>query len=1214
MKSGRFRLVAACGLLLTAPLFAVDFVVDSTADEVDASPGDGSCATASTTCTLRAAIQEANALAGSDTITVPAGVFKLSITGASEDAAATGDLDITEGLTITGAGENATFVDATPSDTGAVDRVFDVAPAAQAIVVVIEHLTIQRGTSSAGGGGIRNQANLTVRDARLRWNTASGAGRGGGVLQSVTGYSAPLTLLRARVEDNVGSAGGGVYVDKGKVVITDSSISWNSSSVGGGGFATNGSLSSQFVISGSTFNHNITSGVSADGGGIGIPSYYASGSITNSTIFGNRAGDEGGGFYDQGVTTINNVTIAHNSSVDVGGGYRGNSYATMKNSIVADNSSDGGTSHDCWYLNSADYNLIENTTGCTFAGTTTNNVTGSDPMLAPLAFYGGLTRTAPPLPGSPAIEAGNAATCAATDQAGTSRPLGSICDIGAWEANGSEAVPTPPSGYDFIVTSFDDYDGFYGQNDTNAGDGVCVTADGTCDLRAAIEEANALGGTRKIYLPAGVYDDRQTVTGDNGAHYGDLDIASGAAITIQGEGAQDTIINGRIAGEPVFQVLGGGTLDLNDVMVRKGSGNQGGGVYNGGTLHLLGAVLRDNYGNGGAGLFTTGNVIIDTSTLRDNRANGSGGGLQASGASASINIYDSAFIDNVAAGLGDGGGMYLSNSAGTTMGGTTVAGNRGENGGGIYHQSGSLSIAESTISGNTSYYISTLGYGGGIYSGGNITIENSTISGNDAKSVAGGMYVYNHVGLTNVTVADNVAPDTGGLVFQTTATVVNTIVADNTDVQCSGTGTMTSNDGNLSSDATCSFTATHDQENTDPLLDVLADNGGLTKTQALLTGSPAIDAGNDAYAPATDQRGLSRPQGSQSDVGAFEVLYVPEADLAITKTDGQTDAVPGMTASYSINAANGGPEDVTGATVTDVLDGTLIDVASASWTCTPDSGAGVNTTCPASGTGTELGTGVSIDLEAGDAVTFTVSAPVLPDATGSLVNTADISAAGINDSVSGNDSSTDTDTLTPQADLSITKSDGVDGVIAGDMTTYTIGVANAGPSDAPSAMVTDNFPADLTGCTWTCAGSDGGSCGASGSGDISESVDLPAGGSVSFEATCTMSLSATGTVSNTATVAAPGGVSDLVSGNDSATDDDLVLGPCGFLNDVVLSDATIDTTEVVKACQTITLGGNLDVVVPADLTVTAGSAVIFVDGVAVGSTFVAGIDAVLAEP
>ena len=83
---------------------AATIIVNTTADAVDANPGDGVCDDGTGNCTLRAAIMEANALAGADTITVPAGTYTLAIAGTDEDAGATGDLDITDDLTIVGAG------------------------------------------------------------------------------------------------------------------------------------------------------------------------------------------------------------------------------------------------------------------------------------------------------------------------------------------------------------------------------------------------------------------------------------------------------------------------------------------------------------------------------------------------------------------------------------------------------------------------------------------------------------------------------------------------------------------------------------------------------------------------------------------------------------------------------------------------------------------------------------------------------------------------------------------------------------------------------------------------------------------------------------------------------------------------------------------------------------------------------------------------------
>lgn len=248
------------------------------------------------------------------------------------------------------------------------------------------------------------------------------------------------------------------------------------------------------------------------------------------------------------------------------------------------------------------------------------------------------------------------------------------------------------------------------------------------------------------------------------------------------------------------------------------------------------------------------------------------------------------------------------------------------------------------------------------------------------------------------------------------------------------------------------------------------------------------------------------------------------ADLSITKTDGVATAVPGGSVTYTITAANVGPDGVTDATVADTFPATL----TCTWTCVGTGGG----TCTASGSGNINDT---VSLLSGDSVTYTATCTISASATGSLSNTATVSATATDPSPANN-SASDTDTLTPQADLDVTKDDGLTLVDTGQPVTYTIVVSNVGPSDALGATVADTFPAILSGCTWTCGGAGGGSCTAVGSGNINDSVDLPAGGSVTYTATCTIALSATGTLSNTATVAAPGGVADPTPANNSATD------------------------------------------------------------------------------
>ncbi|MBV8071149.1 MAG: hypothetical protein JO270_14670 [Acidobacteriaceae bacterium] len=224
-----------------------------------------------------------------------------------------------------------------------------------------------------------------------------------------------------------------------------------------------------------------------------------------------------------------------------------------------------------------------------------------------------------------------------------------------------------------------------------------------------------------------------------------------------------------------------------------------------------------------------------------------------------------------------GGGMY--NSGTLTIDKSIVSGNATQCfrgwvcpswGGGIYN-AGLLTITNSTISGNAA--IGHLGgsQGGGIYNRYSLTITNSTISGNGAGRGGG---IYNSGGLTIN--SSTISGNNGGGIFGS-ATWQNSIVANGAN-NCSGR--VSSNGYNLSSDKTCNFSGPGDLNNIDPKLGPLQNNGGPTQTQALLSGSPAIDAGNPSGCTdgqgnllKTDQRGMPRPDHedkSGCDMGAYE--------------------------------------------------------------------------------------------------------------------------------------------------------------------------------------------------------------------------------------------------------------------------------------------------------------------------------------------------------
>ena len=161
------------------------------------------------------------------------------------------------------------------------------------------------------------------------------------------------------------------------------------------------------------------------------------------------------------------------------------------------------------------------------------------------------------------------------------------------------------------------------------------------------------------------------------------------------------------------------------------------------------------------------------------------------------------------------------------------------------------------------------------------------------------------------------------------------------------------------------------------------------------------------------------------------------------------------------------------------------------------------------------------------------------------------------------------DLFPPSADLSITKTDGVTTVYAGGSLTYTITASNAGPSNAPGTVVADTLPAALSGATWTCVGAGGGTCTAAGSGNLNDTANLPAGGSVTYTLTATVSPGTTGTLSNTATVTAAAGITDPTPGNNSATDTDTVIGQADLA--VTLTDSPDPVTAGANLTYTVTV-------------------------------------------
>jgi len=422
MKSRSFNLFVILALFLSllgsavtvTPAYAAGITVNSNADTVAV---DGSC-------TLREAITNANNDAatnvdcfggsGADTITFTAD-YTITLAGSQLPA-------ITSTMTITGNGPTKTILQASTCNPvtlpggcpPATYRIFEVKSTGN---LTLDSLTARHGNCISAcdtfvnyGGGIYNEGTLNLKSSTLSGNNSSFTG--GGIRSSGT-----LTVTDSTLSGNKAGAGGGID-NRGPMTVSNTTFSGNQATdnFGGGG-----------IIN------------------IGISPFIVT-TITNSTFFNNSAniGLGGGISHNNGTLTLKNNTFSNNSALLGGGGLFSMTTLHLINTIIA-NSTSGGDCYITIPLISNINNIIED--GTCNVGTTLQNFKTGDPNLGPLADNGGPTQTMALQPGSSAIDAGDAATCAAApvsnkDQRGTTRPQGASCDIGAYEVSGGIPVVT----------------------------------------------------------------------------------------------------------------------------------------------------------------------------------------------------------------------------------------------------------------------------------------------------------------------------------------------------------------------------------------------------------------------------------------------------------------------------------------------------------------------------------------------------------------------------------------------------------------------------------------------------------------------------------------------------------------------------------------------------------------------------------------------------
>ncbi len=472
---------------------------------------------------------------------------------------------------------------------------------------------------------------------------------------------------------------------------------------------------------------------------------------------------------------------------------------------------------------------------------------------------------------------------------------------------------------EFIVTKF---------NDTN--DGIC---DGDCSLREAVIGSNVCSGIQTIRIPAGSYDLSIAGTGEDLAATGDLDVTHDAIII--GEGAPSIDANGI---DRVFDIHSSATVEISTMMIQGGEEQFGAGIRNQGSLTMHGGVVSNNTcvfpdgimgGSGGGGISSDGTLVLEHTQIRENSAD-MGGGIRIAGPG-TLDMSGSGAMINGNIAHETGGGLAVGNGSEATLTDVDIWRNETTyDGGGIFN-AGILHLNQSAVYENTSGYVAgglinyyggevwatetrfednSADQGGAIQTSGLVTLYQSSITNNHATSGAGGgVFVDAAVPglhLHNTTVSNNTASTAGtgdgihnnaGDVWLEWVTVAendqigiynspggttaieNSIVAYNSGSNCAGAG-LGSGGYNIEDGNSCNFISANDLPNSDPLLGPLANNGGLTPTHALLPGSLAIDSATPDMCTSIDQRGISRPQGTQCDRGAYEKdVLVPAFDI-----------------------------------------------------------------------------------------------------------------------------------------------------------------------------------------------------------------------------------------------------------------------------------------------------------------------------------------------
>jgi predicted outer membrane repeat protein len=644
---------------------AVTFTVNNTADTVDANLADNLCLDAGGLCSLRAAVQQSNATPGADIINIPAGTYTLTRVGTDSNAV-NGDLDITESVTINGAGQATTIIQGGTSTATAVERVFQINPLANRTITT-------------------NISGVTIKFGRI-------VGTGGGAIYFDGFNGSPVGVLNitdSTISDSEsGARGGGIRSFDGTLTITNSTISGNkTTNATGGGIDHRGAQ--PITITGSTITNNTaedTTGVAnpLNGRGGGLFFLQTTGGTTpyviqNSTISNNKAEGKGGGVFMQGPTAMTNTTVS------------GNSAGLTGTPVTPAISNGGGIYSDLDPLTAgvAFDNVLD---GVVVKGNTATGDGGGifhdrDVLIFKNSDLGG-------------------STVADKNMAANGGGLATFLDIGSAGQTGSVTIQNSTVRANVATAS--------GGGIYNNGRTVAVNTNSTVGGPVGQGNTAATGG--------GIANNGGTLTVLGGMVKGNIATGSGGGFSSTGgtTSFDNVSINANAAtanGGGIFN--NGGTVNLiNDSAIgnpANTAGGSGGGIAsNGGTLTMTsGAIMNNTAAVNGGGVFTSGGTVnlvpsIATAVISiiNNSAANSGGAIATTGGTTTVAKTN--FSGNSA--TADGGGAIIHTNGSLTVNLSRIVGNSASDASstGLKHSAGPLNATNNwwgcnidpTITGN----------------------------------------------------------------------------------------------------------------------------------------------------------------------------------------------------------------------------------------------------------------------------------------------------------------------------------------------------------------------------------------------------------------------------------------------------------------------------------------------------------------------------------